>query len=172
MGLPGGFLRASWGFPGGFQGVLRGYLGIFWGLHLFDWTLQHSFGSFWGVTGEFLRSYCGVTGELLGSYRGVTGEFLGSSWGLHMGLLWSYTCLLTGFFWLLNHVIYLKLTKFLLECLLSQSLVMGSRTSFSVSQQLRPELSAKWIFSILSDLLFTRKTEKNVYFSILQMVVC
>jgi hypothetical protein len=39
----------------------------------------------------------------------------------------------------------------------------GSRTSFSVSQQLRPELSAKWILSILSDLPLTKKTEKNVY---------
>ena len=45
----------------------------------------------------------------------------------------------------------------------------GSRTSFSVSQQLRPELSAKWMLSILSDLPLTRKTEKNVYFSILQI---
>ena len=70
------------------------------------------------------------------------------------------------FLWLLNHVIYLLLTKFLYECLLSQSWVMGSRNSFSVSQQLRPELSAKWILSILSDLPFTRKTEKNVYFPI------
>jgi hypothetical protein len=46
---------------------------------------------------------------------------------------------------------------------------MGSRTSFSVSQQLRPELSAKSMLSILSDLPLTRKTEKNVYFSILQI---
>jgi hypothetical protein len=43
---------------------------------------------------------------------------------------------------------------------------MDSRTSFSVSQQLRPELSAKLLFLILSDLPLTRKTEKNVYFSI------
>ena len=42
-------------------------------------------------------------------------------------------------------IIYLKLTKVSYECLLSQSWVMGSRTSFSVSQQLRPELSAKWM---------------------------
>ena len=35
--------------------------------------------------------------------------------------LWSSTCPLTGFFWLLNHVIYLKLTKVSYECLLSQS---------------------------------------------------
>ena len=33
----------------------------------------------------------------------------------------SSTCGLTGFFWLLSHVIYLKLTKVLLECLLSQT---------------------------------------------------
>ena len=39
--------------------------------------------------------------------------------------------------------------------------VMGSRTSFSVSQQLRPELSAKWIFSILSDLPLTRKNREK-----------
>jgi hypothetical protein len=65
-------------------------------------------------------------------------------------------------------VIYLKLTRVLKECLLSQSQVMGSRTSFSVSQQLTPELSAKLMLSILSDLPLTRKTEKTVYFSILQ----
>ena len=53
----------------------------------------------------------------------------------------SSACPLTGFFWLLSHVIYLKLTKVSYECLLSQSWVMGSKTSFSVSQQLRPELS-------------------------------
>ena len=63
----------------------------------------------------------------------------------------SSTCPLTGFFWLLSHVIYHKLTKVSYECLLSQSWVMGSRTSFSVSQQLRPELSAKWMLSIFSD---------------------
>ena len=33
----------------------------------------------------------------------------------------SSTCPLTGFFWLLSHVIYLKLTRVLKECLLSQS---------------------------------------------------
>ena len=33
-------------------------------------------------------------------------------------LLSSSTCALTGFFWLLSHVIYLKLTKVLYECLL------------------------------------------------------
>ena len=32
---------------------------------------------------------------------------------------WSSTCPLTGFFWLLSHVIYLKLTKVLYECLFS-----------------------------------------------------
>ena len=31
------------------------------------------------------------------------------------------TCPLTSFFWLLSHVIYLKLTKILYECLLSQA---------------------------------------------------
>ena len=36
-------------------------------------------------------------------------------------LLKSSTCPLTGFFWLLSHVIYLKLTKVLYECLLSQA---------------------------------------------------
>ena len=35
--------------------------------------------------------------------------------------LWSSTCPLTGFFWLFSHVIYLKLTKVLYECLLSQA---------------------------------------------------
>ena len=48
--------------------------------------------------------------------------------------------------------------------------VMGSRASFSVFQQLRPKLTAKWMLSILSDLFLIRKTEKNVYFSILQIV--
>ena len=33
----------------------------------------------------------------------------------------SSTCPLTGFFWLLSHVIYLKLTRVLLDCLLSQA---------------------------------------------------
>ena len=33
----------------------------------------------------------------------------------------SSTCPLTGSFWLLSHVIYLKLTKVLYECLLSQA---------------------------------------------------
>ena len=33
----------------------------------------------------------------------------------------SSTCPLTSFFWLLSHVIYLKLTKVLYECLLSQA---------------------------------------------------
>ena len=33
----------------------------------------------------------------------------------------SSTCALTGFFWLLSHVIYLKLTRELQECLLSQA---------------------------------------------------
>ena len=79
----------------------------------------------------------------------------------------SSTCPLTSFFWLLSHVIYLKLTRVLYECLLSQIWVMGSITSFSVSQQLRSELSAKWMLSILSNLPLTKKTEKTVYFSIL-----
>ena len=41
-------------------------------------------------------------------------------------------CLLTKVlymsFWLLSHVIYLKLTRVIKECLLSQSCVMGNRT--------------------------------------------
>ena len=41
----------------------------------------------------------------------------------HSSLWWSSTCPLTVFFWLLSHVIYLKLSFW----------VMGSRTSFSVS---------------------------------------
>ena len=49
------------------------------------------------------------------------------------------------------------------------SWVMDSRTSFSISQQLMPQLSAKWMLSILSDLPLTRITEKSVYFSILQI---
>jgi hypothetical protein len=46
---------------------------------------------------------------------------------------------------------------------------MDSRTSFSVSQKLRPELSAKLMLSIPLDSPLTRKTEKSVYFSILQI---
>ena len=42
-----------------------------------------------------------------------------------------------------------------------QSLVMWSKTYFSVSQQLRPERSAKWMLSILSDLPFTKKLRKT-----------
>ena len=79
------------------------------------------------------------------------------------------TCPLTSFFCLLSPMIYLKLAKVLKECLFSQSLVISSRTSFSVCQQLRPELSAKWMLSILSDLPLTRKTKKNAYFSIFQI---
>ena len=94
-------------------------------------------------------------------------------WLIKFYILWSSAssyCSLTGFFWLLNHVFYLMLTKALQECLLSQSWIMGgSKTSFSVSQAYSPELSAKWIPSILSDLPLTRKTEKNVSFSILQI---
>ena len=81
----------------------------------------------------------------------------------------SSTCPLTDFFWLLSHVIYLKLTKVSYECLLSQRWVMGSRASFSVPQQLRPEHSSKWMLLIFSDLPFTRKTEKPVNFSMLKI---
>ena len=49
------------------------------------------------------------------------------------------------------------------------SWVMGSRTYFSLSQQLRPELSEKWMLSIFSDVPLTRKTEKNANFSMLQI---
>jgi hypothetical protein len=41
----------------------------------------------------------------------------------------------------------------------------SSRTSFSVYQQLRPKLSARWILSILSDLPLTRKTRQVFTFS-------
>ena len=43
------------------------------------------------------------------------------------------------------------------------SIGISSRTYFSVSQQLRPKFSTKWILSILSDLPLW-KTEINVYF--------
>ena len=46
---------------------------------------------------------------------------------------------------------------------------MRNQGWFSVSKQLRPELSAKLILSIFSALPFTRKLRKNVYFSILQI---
>ena len=78
--------------------------------------------------------------------------------------LGSSTCPLTGFFGLWSHVTYLKLRKVLYEFLLSHSWLMGRRT-FSVSQQLMPELFANWMLSIFSDLPLTRKTEKTKYFS-------
>ena len=39
----------------------------------------------------------------------------------------SSTCPLTGFFWLLSHVIYLKLTRELIECLLSQASILNDK---------------------------------------------
>ena len=47
--------------------------------------------------------------------------------------------------------------------------VVGSATSISVSQQLKPDLSAKWILSILSDLSLAKKLKKNINFSMLQI---
>ena len=84
----------------------------------------------------------------------------------------------------LTRVLYMSFDKFILAvesrdlCQADKSIIrvssfpklrISSRTYFSVSQQLRPELSAKWMLSILSNLPLTRKTEKNVYFSILQI---
>ena len=45
--------------------------------------------------------------------------------------------------------------------------MISSRTSFSVSHQLRLDLSAKWMLSILSDISLMRKTLK--YFSQLEI---
>ena len=45
----------------------------------------------------------------------------------------SSTYCLPGFFWLLNHVIYLKLTIFLYECILSQSWVLMLLKYYSVT---------------------------------------
>ena len=47
-----------------------------------------------------------------------TGAKLGTGLKTRLG---SSTCALRGFFWLLSHVIYLKLTRELQECLLSQA---------------------------------------------------
>ena len=43
---------------------------------------------------------------------------------------------------------------------------VSSRTSFSVSQQLRPELSAEWILSILSDVFHKKNWEKYLLFNL------
>jgi hypothetical protein len=67
--------------------------------------------------------------------------------------------------WELSHVIYLKLTQFLQWCIF-QSWVMGSRTYFSVSQHLRPELSAKWILSILRFTSDQKNWEKCFLFNL------
>ena len=47
--------------------------------------------------------------------------------------------------------------------------LQGRSTKLYICTILRPELSAKLMLSIFSDSLFTRKTEKNIYFSILQI---
>ena len=65
----------------------------------------------------------------------------------------SSTCPLTGFFWLLSHMIYLKLTRVLKVCLLSQS-------------QLRTELSAKSISQSSQIYLSPEKVRKCLLFNL------
>ena len=61
LGLPGGFLKASWGLPGGFLGA--------------SWELPGSFlGTFWGLPEGFLKASWGLPGG-----------FLEASWGLPAG---------------------------------------------------------------------------------------
>ena len=50
---------------------------------------------------------------------------------------------LTGFFWLFSHVIYLKLTRVLKECLLSQASIL------SYELQLYPKKLHIWQFGII-----------------------
>ena len=64
--------------------------------------------------------------------------------------------------------------QFLLWCLLFQSWMMGSRTFFSVSQQLRPKLSAKWMLSNLSPKKLRKMTtfEENKLLQLIQSYNC
>ena len=69
----------------------------------------------------------------------------------------SSTCALTGFFWLLSHVIYLKLTKVLKECFLSQTEWWVVKVIFL---SLRPEAWTFWKLNFVNPLRFTSHQKK------------
>ena len=72
-------------------------------------------------------------------------------------LIRSSTCALTGFFWLLSHVIYLKLTKVLKECFLSQTEWWVVKVLFL---SLRPEVWTFWRLNFVNRLRFTSHQKK------------
>ena len=69
----------------------------------------------------------------------------------------SSACALTGFFWLLSHVIYLKLTKVLKECFLSQTEWWVVKVLFL---SLRPEAWTFWKLNFVNPLRFTSHQKK------------
>ena len=71
----------------------------------------------------------------------------------------SSTCALTGFFWLLSHMIYLNLTKVLKERFLSQTLVMMSSIEV-LFLSLRPEAWTFWKLNFVNPLRFTSHQKK------------
>ena len=71
--------------------------------------------------------------------------------------LWSFTCALKGFFWLLSHVIYLKLTKVLKECFLSQTEWWVVKVLFL---SLRAEAWTFWKLNFVNPLRFTSHQKK------------
>ena len=74
-----------------------------------------------------------------------------------IGCLSSFTCALTGFFWLLSHLIYLKLTKVLKECFLSQTEWWVVKVIFL---SLRPEAWTFWKLNFVNPLRFTSHQKK------------
>ena len=69
----------------------------------------------------------------------------------------SSTWALTGFFWLLSHVIYLKLTKVLKECFLSQTEWWVVKVIFL---SLRPEAWTFWKLNFVNPLRSTSHQKK------------
>ena len=69
----------------------------------------------------------------------------------------SWTCALTGFFWLLSHVIYLKLTKVLIVCFLSQTEWWVVKVLFL---SLRPEAWTFYKPNFVNPLRFTSHQKK------------
>ena len=78
----------------------------------------------------------------------------------HDTTLGSSTCALTGFFWLLSHVIYLKLTK----VFSFPNWVMSSKRSFSVFQAWGLNFLKTKFCQSSQIYLSPEKTEKTVYF--------
>ena len=73
-----------------------------------------------------------------------------------------HTCFDKFLFWVESHDLS-QADNSIIRVSSFPSWVMGTRTLF-LSQQQRPDLSVKWIHSILSDLALTRKTEKMFTF--------